>query len=313
MTLTQAEFQKQLTELYPKLHCKGVDDIAYGHEPGQKPESKPESKPEKPEPNDKPIYSVIYSVSTAGGDSDMTLREWKSIFGERSPKEVFARFNHQGTSILTLEIEAHQGGRATINLLPRGNKNAISDRISFYITPNDPQPYVRFNRVRTSDTHQGEGRVRQHLAAAVELFKEMGITRCLLDTEKVGGYAWAKFGFAPASAKEWNDLKSAISERLTDDGKTIRFNNKPYALTPDETQAIQHVLHAPYAKAPAALPALTELTRTLCNKGKHTITIGKAVLLDTKWSGILPLKDGHPGYERFKTYVGKGRAQEMQQ
>lgn len=70
-----------------------------------------------------------------------------------------------------------------------------------------------------------------------------------------------------------------------------------------EKPAIDAILKADFKDLPEVFPYLTELNREIATYKGKPLTVGKALLLDTKWNGRLPFDDAHVSFQRFLNYT----------
>jgi hypothetical protein len=276
MTLTQAEFQKQLKDVRSKLE-----------------------------------YYTDEAVFTTENDEQLKYEDWKKIFGDMTPTELVAHFAKLGNPWLALKIQREGLAKLRLIILPDGDtaSPAPENQLKFLLSKpatmaDTPEIQAHFAYASIAPELQGQHSIRQYMANAVELLRKLGAQRCTVNTEKVGGYAWAKFGFVPATENEWNDLKENIQRHHNLHFNVLFHGGVNRELLPAETAVIKQVMNTPLADLHNAFPQLAELNRVLYyDADDHAITVGKALLVGTSWHGALVMRDHHTSFERFKAYT----------
>lgn len=134
---------------------------------------------------------------------------------------------------------------------------------------------------------QGQNVAKEQLARQIPLYQKMGLDAVTLHANiDVGGYAWAKYGFTPATT-EWKSLVPEIGERL--------FEAQPH-LHPDTYKAANQLLAS---ENPKTLWDIADLTEKVDGQ-----PLGKYLLKGTDWHGKLDLRDP-TSMERFNSYVSR--------
>lgn len=146
----------------------------------------------------------------------------------------------------------------------------------------------------------GGGIARAINRGCMNLYKRLGTPFVKVYANcDVGGYAWAKFGFAPKSEAEYRDLRLAMRTRLSQcyTGPTVQRgpNGGSHfrAFTQEEFDEIDKLLDSDDPKT---------LWRISDSKGRDGLEIGKALLLNQAWEGRLDIKDP-ASMDRFAAYV----------
>lgn len=131
-----------------------------------------------------------------------------------------------------------------------------------------------------ADEFQSQGIAKKAIKEAVATYEKMGVDRINLEANiDVGGYAWARYGFVPKQ-HSWDALKEELSGRLDN-----LVTNKQVG-----GQLVSQVRDILASKDPASIRCIAALQDTVTDGGK-TITLGKKLLLGTKWQGSLNMKD----------------------
>ena len=137
---------------------------------------------------------------------------------------------------------------------------------------------VEHSEFRLSKERQGNGTAKKVLASSIRLYEELGVDRIELNANiDVGGYAWARYGFTPATKKEWRGLADALMLRLS-------------KLTVSDADSVKALLSSDNPKAIRAVAALREPVSDPLSGGAM-VPLGKALLLGMNWQGSLNMKD----------------------
>jgi SPP1 gp7 family putative phage head morphogenesis protein len=125
-------------------------------------------------------------------------------------------------------------------------------------------------------TLQGKGYGTKILQASVQEYKRLGVTQMNVTANiDVGGYTWAKMGYAPKSVAGFREAVMDVVDEKMASG----------VLTSADKQLITGALRAGAAN-PKRLPAT--LAKLVNAEGKQ---IGKEALLGSYWEGYLDLTD----------------------
>lgn len=134
------------------------------------------------------------------------------------------------------------------------------------------------------DGSQGVGVAKTVLASQIALYQKLGIHTVSLHANiDVGGYAWAKYGFAPKYT-DWMQLRQTIKDKLS----FMIFD-----LTVGEANGLSKLVAS---DDPKAIWAIADSWH------------GKKLLIKTQWEGELNLKD-EASMRRFNAYVNKKKEQ----
>lgn len=231
-----------------------------------------------------------------------SLQEWREVFHDVTPAQLVQR--------LTKAVPGHKGASIDIQLGPcnssawlvlrhDGGFHDYKNYMQFLLWPGD---YADVDKVFLSDDMQGRDTIKHYLRSAASLFKDIGLNRMVIQAQEVGAYAWAKYGFTPCVSDNWGEMYVALKARLNDPPPTLTFQGRTYPI-PTEMPAIRKVLQTPFSDLEQNFHHLAELNRPIGEYKGHTLTVGKALLIDTGWFGDLPLADHEPAYQRFKTYT----------
>lgn len=139
-----------------------------------------------------------------------------------------------------------------------------------------------------------------------EVFKALVDSACLipvgkiaLEASRVGGYAWAKFGFTPRDSQEWKKLSESIF--------TNRLPNLKPLLSDEIFSAVETILKNPDPKSIWALADLSDeitLPEDSFVFPGLKVPLGKALLVRTFWYAELDLKD-KDAMQKLNDYVLK--------
>lgn len=139
------------------------------------------------------------------------------------------------------------------------------------------------------------------LSNGVRLYDQIGVTQVQVHAAlTVGGYAWAKYGFAPDTPQRTAELFSQIKSRL----------NKNPDLPANQRQIVLNLLdtgdpQALWAISDLAFPVFQPDGSPRLDSQGRPLTLGKALLLGTNWYGVLDLTDP-VSRQRFEQYVYGG-------
>lgn len=220
--------------------------------------------------------------------------QWIYIFGDKTPEELYKQLAHSDD--VSIKIELHD-----IDRKPYANiKITDYERDASFFIEDVGRKEAELKEAKTSE--QGNGIAKRYLWSLSKLFQDVGTEKMCLITTEIGSYAWAKYGFCP-SGFGWNTLRDSIELKFHDNKKQIRFRQKNYDLLDDEVIAIDKILKSSLTDLPNAFPQLTELNRVICEIEGKQITVGKALLIDISWVGVLPIDENHPSFKRFKAYT----------
>ena len=144
-----------------------------------------------------------------------------------------------------------------------------------------------------NENSQGSNIAKSLLRNQVGLYGKMGLDNVdLYANINVGGYAWSKYGFLP-TASSWDSVVPILSQRLS------RFQGK---IEPSDFNTARALISS---RDPRAMWAISDMN-TPAPIGSGYDTIGKGLLLDTGWNGLLHLKNTE-AMDRFNAYVNRGR------
>lgn len=246
------------------------------------------------------------STSRFGDDENSFVgaKEWQQIFGDISPRDLFTRFQFpQGSEdIAYVLIETFpESGYSDLRLKQNINfDNGLSDGGIRFRISDDHQMKLTDFAIRSN--LQGQNLGKHYMAAAAQLGIDMEIPSISLTALNLGSYAWAKYGFYPEDGEEWFDIISGIADRINPDGQ-INYNGVFYD-APEEVSFIQTLYSIKRTDPSQALTAITDLNRVLTEEDGRPITVGKALLIEQEWHGILPLDESSPAFQRFASYTG---------
>ena len=192
----------------------------------------------------------------------------------------------------TLIADYGQGVKFTASIAAQGNRADVSFtgddgtemRRQFTSNP-DGSVSVYHAYFKAGRKGDGAGKrffrvaMGEYMAAGV---KDVGVTANL----DVGGYAWARYGYLPASNGVWDGLRSTLKSRL----------NGMSNVSEADKAAMTAILNKPDRRA------LWEVSDARTSDG---VALGKKLLLGTNWSGRIDLNDEEQ-MRRFTAYVSQG-------
>jgi hypothetical protein len=232
-------------------------------------------------------------------DFPPTLKQdWQQKMGV-SPRQFFQTLFdtprvHPGDFRLTVERDkvGVQGLGVEIDLrCPRTNKEiGKMDRQFSFPEDSPPEAYHRLFDLEPGT--QGTGIAKDLLANSIKLYDQAGIGRVgVFASLGVGGYAWAKYGFAPKPGRQTRELFATIEDRL----------NRMDDLPKSTKGVVKRLLSS---GDPKAIWAISDLDGVKVKRKGKMQPLGKALLLGTAWRGSLNLDDPK-ARARFDQYVHK--------
>lgn len=135
---------------------------------------------------------------------------------------------------------------------------------------------------------QGKGVAKRFLSASMDAYEKWGVKEVNLSANiNVGGYAWAKYGFAPESAAEWKTVLR-VTETTIGELRTKGSMQLNDALVKIQVRGDKK-----------SIWELADLTEQVDGEAA-----GKTILLNTNWGGRLRLTD-KAAMARFNKYTGR--------
>lgn len=243
-----------------------------------------------------------------------SFKQWQEGFRKITPKQLFDRFARAAgpDNAMAMRLQFHKWSGPDVYISHDGRWNENNNLVEFTVHPGAS---VEFSRCYIQD--QGKGTAKRYLHTIAQTAKELDASAITLPMVLgVGGYAWTKFGAVPHERDDWNRLKHMIGERLDYDILTYtdqRGVEHQCQLTSAERRIVNTVLNYASSKERAEhFAELSELNRVISEQDGKPLTVGKALLMNTEWNGVISLKDGHPSYERFKNYTAQASEQLME-
>jgi len=243
------------------------------------------------------------TIDYDGNSSKAKELQWIYIFGDKTPEELYKQLAHSDDIFIKISLhDIDREPNAEIRIVDNTNS-------AFFAIKNVGSSTAELSEARTLD--QSNGISKKYLWSLSKTLQEIGTKNLCLTAMQIGGYAWAKYGFLPDSMG-WSALQEQIRNRLNENKKQIKFRDENYYLSDAEIIAIDKVLKSNFNDLPVAFPQLTELNRPIDTIDGHKITVGKALLIDTGWQGILPLDENNPSFKRFKAYTAPSQERQQQ-
>lgn len=267
---------------------------------------------------------ITISLSYNVNKSAVQLKHWHALFPDISPKQLcgyFAGITPDDRDVaIELDCLGYEESRK-----PAFDAAVMIIRHMPHVSGSE-QGFLKFHLPMTTTSakelylemakfsQQSVGLARHYMAAMLDFSRDMGYDSMALGANNVGAYAWAKFGFCPATERGWEKLKQDISERIDDFSRKAvhRDAAKGKAMVfraPLELAVLREIFEAEFDDLPKVFPMIADFNRVIQGEGGIHTTVGKALLINQRWSGVLPLQDGHPSFERFKSYVAPATEQ----
>lgn len=216
-----------------------------------------------------------------------------------NPKEFLdhyfaGMFNPQGID------SSISGGRgetlyARASLMNPATQLPMRGSIERQISPETGKVYHAYFSLPSES--QSSGIAKTILRNQVELYQKIGLNHVNLTANiDVGGYAWAKYGFAPSSQGSWNIIQSRVNGFVNDEFRNGRMSK----LIADDLKRIAS------SKDPKAIWNIADYpvkSPYLLNNDKPA-SWGQVMLMNSNWSGTLNLKDAD-SLRRFNEYIAK--------
>jgi hypothetical protein len=166
-----------------------------------------------------------------------------------------------------------------------------ADGLSMTLTSDGSRKKAALDAVEFSESLQGKGMSKTLIRNTIDVLnRRLGISQIDVQAAKgVGGYTWCKYGFK-VNEKDWKDLSKQVSKHLekVDGLPDLRMN------------LVKSLLATPDAKK---FWTLSEFDDKIKLEGKDT-TLGKALLLETTWEGVLDFNDAESVNRTFN-YVNR--------
>ena len=196
----------------------------------------------------------------------------------------------------TVSLETDRRGMSTLSLsvglLDPADQRRIGTLKRDFEFHEGEAPEVYHKHFHLEPSAQGGGIAKDLLANSIKLYDEAGIRKVTMFAGlQVGGYAWAKYGFRPASARDARELLEDVEDRLG-------------AMAGVPAPARRTVERLVQSGDPKAIWAISDLEGVRGARRGHETTLGKALLLGTCWRGVLDLEDPQ-ARARFDQYVHK--------
>lgn len=236
----------------------------------------------------------------------VSVEDWNRVFRVITPIELYERFAKTvGEAPIRVQISFPENvGPTRIKIRHDSRRHSRQDdktekEIRFNIYANKPP---KLDSIFLKDKDQGKNLAKRYLRTGVDLLRDMGADSMGIEALDIGAYAWAKYGFSPTTPDEWDRLKTQVRKRLDNSCQRVVFDNIPYTLSPEES-VINQILNTNFEDLPKVFPQLTELNREIGQYKGHSLTVGKALLIDTHWHGCLPFDEQHISFQRFNNYT----------
>lgn len=265
-----------------------------------------------PKPTGLGVLPANMQVCLAGTDEQPDLAQWQAVFHDVTPAEIsrnIAKAAGPGNEA-SVEVVINPDNEKTHIILRHNphlqqggqDKNFIEFRI-------DNPEEAKLSSADFDSTQCGHHITKGYMHAMGELLRRIGIRELTVNTQEIGGYAWAQYGLRPCGKESWDKLRATLKDRIVQGGNAVKFDGRSYPIQPAERTAINRILSCAPDQLDQGFYELTSLRRPVGEHEGHPLTVGKALLLNTCWEGAMPLIEGDPGYERFKTYTASSQQQ----
>ncbi len=249
------------------------------------------------------------SVTKLGGGGVSALAQWPLMFPDEPPEKFYRRFAQAAGDEHTVRVLVEP----SLSFPKHGPIELVDTHIRlFHNVPfKSTENYIEFRingkkahieEAKFDEENMGQSLARRYVREIGALAQERGCEKITLQAQRsVGGYAWAKFGFKPDSREQWRKLAKVIDNRLheNDGVYTVEYIGKR-VISELDYRAIKDVLAE---KEPEAIWKLLELQTPLGKAGGRPLTLAKALLLGTKWDGVLSTDARSEGWQRFSEYT----------
>jgi len=235
------------------------------------------------------------------GDSlSPAVREvWKS-WGLTPDEMVSDMFSGSLARPASVDVGVTVGGdkkdMVTLGVEMKGraeDKDKTAGRVVFSLYNKDSEDgkntrYAYHNLLNFDKEFQGKGLAKSVLRSNFALYDRLKIDKVdLYAAITVGGYAWAKYGW---------QLKPDSIDKLAEQ---VRERVDKMKLKPKDKKVVDAILKA---KGPKMNWALSDLRQKVEKDGEET-TLGKALLLGSRWAGTFDRHD-QASMKRLERYLG---------
>lgn len=275
------------------------------------------------------IYTKSFDASKSppATFADATYDQWKDVFHEMGPRQVYQSLVRpsQPYPCMIINVKPKDG----VCRIQMGSTQHIDitkaitkayEPIVFSILEKAGERVGEITRVDFPKEAQANHAAKQYIGDFAKLAETLHLPSLELSATNLGGYAWAKYGFTPDGQNAVESIRSCLrnpqgrglSNRITPpkyqpDSKppVLSYKDKQYELLPTEVLAINDIVNRDYPDIKEHFHRLTDLNRVLEEEDGKQLTVGKALMFGTRWKGSLPLDASSPHYQRFQNYVGE--------
>jgi len=253
----------------------------------------------QPAPKEGPVVPAIekhvatleeFKAAGVAGVNDKVLSAWGKLVG-MSPSEVLALLRGlTAQEYLSESFEAaslrEYSGHAVLSKVAGGLSLSLSKPIfgadwSVDLGVVFKDKSLELSKLILDAEDQGKSIAKPFMKSLHSLAKQIGVPQLELKANiDVGGYAWARYGFAP-DEDTWSALKLDIA-------RSIKYNKLLAGESLVTADFVQKVLSS---KDPKMIWALSDSA------------IGKKLLMGQQWRGYLDMADAE-AMERFIEYLG---------
>lgn len=232
--------------------------------------------------------------------TDQQLEDhWAELIGTTSPQDIADRMERMskiaGSKVIyKMEFDEFDGDQFFGAIMVKRPGDGVSMFRALQISEGGTKDILHSSFIIPAG-QQGKGIAKAMLKEQMAMYRKIGVENVELTANiSVGGYAWARYGFAPDSAQTLGRIKKTIETNVS--GLGLKQNIQ------DEITAILD------RNDPELLWDIadirTPITIDLPDGARQTLPLGRHLLLGSNWHGILSLDDA-AAMKRFDSYIGE--------
>lgn len=249
-------------------------------------------------------HEVIPAIPTTYTEEDFTkagiflpqnkfVDEYNPLGLKVGPSDWAAAFNSVFSGSQMRMQVYRQGDDWAMQIGAQGNEGEFYRKI--YFENGEMKAYHDIFDIH--EEFQGHGLSKRALAAHVNLYKKLGVSKVEVGANiSVGSYAWAKYGFVPADSGKARGLALRLKTKLQN---LIANKRLPPTWTEAEVKHVFSLISALEGGDARALWRIADIAKPV----EGTTSMGKFLLLNDSWFGVLDLSDAE-AMARLEAYVG---------
>lgn len=192
-----------------------------------------------------------------------------------------------------------------------GGKFFDSNLVSLGLKLKRDKKELYIDYISLEENSQGGGSVKKFFKSALPEFYKNGVRKVTLTAnDDAGGYAWAKYGFNLKNKNEAIELSKQLKDKIEFGLIADYADSNPKAKK--ELDVTKKLLekHSKDVKLPRVIsdiqtPEINEWLAQQNKNAKIKPSLAKHLLMNTKWDGVLSLKD-KTSMDRLNKYINSG-------